>query len=92
LRPSPAHLITGSSAWSSASLYFLGAALIMATLAALAGLTDWLSPHPASLPHLAAISSLCCSAMAADRVSYAPQVLGMTGNGNLSRVHPAEAM
>jgi uncharacterized membrane protein len=34
---------TGSSAWSTASLYLLGAALIMAALAALAGLTDFLN-------------------------------------------------
>ena len=33
---------TGNSAWSTASLYLLGAALIMAALAALAGLTDFL--------------------------------------------------
>jgi len=34
---------TGNSAWSTASLYLLGAALIMAALAALAGLTDFLN-------------------------------------------------
>jgi len=33
---------TGNSAWSTASLYLLGAALIMAALAALAGLTDFM--------------------------------------------------
>jgi uncharacterized membrane protein len=33
---------TGNPAWSTASLYLLGAALIMAALAALAGLTDFL--------------------------------------------------
>ena len=33
---------TGNAAWSTASLYLLGAALIMAALAALAGLTDFL--------------------------------------------------
>src|SRR3954463_11111256 len=33
---------TGNAAWSTASLYFLGAALIMAGLAAVAGLTDFL--------------------------------------------------
>ena len=33
---------TGNSAWSTASLYLLGAALIMAALAAVAGLTDFL--------------------------------------------------
>jgi uncharacterized membrane protein len=33
---------TGNAAWSTASLYLLGAALIMAGLAALAGLTDFL--------------------------------------------------
>jgi uncharacterized membrane protein len=33
---------TGNTAWSTASLYLLGAALIMAGLAALAGLTDFL--------------------------------------------------
>ena len=33
---------TGNSAWSTASLYLLGAALIMAALAAIAGLTDFL--------------------------------------------------
>jgi uncharacterized membrane protein len=36
---------TGNSAWSTASLYLLGAALIMAALAALAGLTDFLGDH-----------------------------------------------
>jgi uncharacterized membrane protein len=33
---------TGNTAWSTASLYLLGAALIMAALAAIAGLTDFL--------------------------------------------------
>ena len=33
---------TSNAAWSTASLYLLGAALIMATLAAVAGLTDFL--------------------------------------------------
>lgn len=33
---------TGNNAWSTASLYLLGAALVMAALAALAGLTDFL--------------------------------------------------
>lgn len=33
---------TGNSAWSTASLYLLGVALIMAALAALAGLTDFM--------------------------------------------------
>lgn len=33
---------TGNSAWSTASLYLLGAALVMAGLAAIAGLTDFL--------------------------------------------------
>jgi uncharacterized membrane protein len=33
---------TGNSAWSTASLYLLGAALVMAALAALAGLTDFM--------------------------------------------------
>ena len=33
---------TGNSAWSTASLYLLSAALIMAALAALAGLTDFM--------------------------------------------------
>jgi uncharacterized membrane protein len=33
---------TGNSAWSTASLYLLGAALIMAALATLAGLTDFM--------------------------------------------------
>jgi uncharacterized membrane protein len=33
---------TGNTAWSTASLYLLGAALVMAALAALAGLTDFL--------------------------------------------------
>ena len=33
---------TGNTAWSTASLYLLGAALIMAALPALAGLTDFL--------------------------------------------------
>ena len=33
---------TGSSAWSTASLYLLGAALVMAALAALAGITDFM--------------------------------------------------
>jgi uncharacterized membrane protein len=33
---------TGNSAWSVASLYLLGAALVMAALAAIAGLTDFL--------------------------------------------------
>ena len=33
---------TGNTAWSTASLYLLGAALIMAALAALAGLTDFM--------------------------------------------------
>ncbi|QRM35940.1 DUF2231 domain-containing protein [Microvirga sp. VF16] len=33
---------TGNSAWSTASLYLLGAALVMAALAAVAGLTDFL--------------------------------------------------
>ena len=33
---------TGNAAWSTASLYLLGAALIMAALAAVAGLTDFL--------------------------------------------------
>jgi uncharacterized membrane protein len=32
---------TGNPAWSTASLYLLGAALIMAALAAIAGLTDF---------------------------------------------------
>jgi uncharacterized membrane protein len=36
---------TGNSAWSTASLYLLGAALIVAALAALAGLTDFLGDH-----------------------------------------------
>ena len=33
---------TGNGAWATASLYFLGAALVMAALAAVAGLTDFL--------------------------------------------------
>ena len=33
---------TGSGAWSVASLYLLGAALVMAALVAIAGLTDFL--------------------------------------------------
>lgn len=33
---------TGNTAWSTASLYLLGAALVMAGLAAVAGLTDFL--------------------------------------------------
>lgn len=33
---------TGNTAWSTASLYLLGAALVMAALAALAGFTDFL--------------------------------------------------
>jgi uncharacterized membrane protein len=33
---------TGNPAWSTASFYLLGAALVMAALAALAGLTDFL--------------------------------------------------
>jgi uncharacterized membrane protein len=33
---------SGNTAWSTASLYLLGAALIMAALAAVAGLTDFL--------------------------------------------------
>ena len=33
---------TGNPAWSTASLYLLGAALVMAALAAVAGLTDFL--------------------------------------------------
>jgi uncharacterized membrane protein len=33
---------TGNAAWSTASLYLLGAALIVAALAAVAGLTDFL--------------------------------------------------
>src|SRR5215207_11356103 len=33
---------TGNAAWSTASLWLLGAALVMAALAALAGLTDFL--------------------------------------------------
>jgi uncharacterized membrane protein len=33
---------TSNSAWSTASLYLLGAALVMAALAAVAGLTDFL--------------------------------------------------
>ena len=33
---------TGNAAWSTASLYLLGAALVMGALAALAGLTDFL--------------------------------------------------
>src|SRR5919112_6551612 len=33
---------TGNPAWASASLYLLGAALVMAALAAVAGLTDFL--------------------------------------------------
>jgi uncharacterized membrane protein len=33
---------TGNSAWSTASLYLLGAALVMAALAAIAGLMDFL--------------------------------------------------
>jgi uncharacterized membrane protein len=33
---------TGNGAWSTASLYLLGAALIMAALAAVAGLTDFM--------------------------------------------------
>jgi uncharacterized membrane protein len=33
---------TGNAAWATASLYLLGAALIMAALAALAGLTDFI--------------------------------------------------
>jgi uncharacterized membrane protein len=36
---------TGHSGWSTASLYLLGAALIMAALAAVAGLTDFLGDH-----------------------------------------------
>src|SRR5690242_6368871 len=34
--------ITGNPAWATATLYLLGAALVMAALAALAGLTDFL--------------------------------------------------
>src|SRR5918993_3161864 len=34
--------MTGDSGWSTASLYLLGAALVMAALAAIAGLTDFL--------------------------------------------------
>ncbi len=37
--------MTGNSGWSTASLYLLGAALMMAALAALAGLTDFLGDH-----------------------------------------------
>lgn len=33
---------TGSGGWATASLYLLGAALVMAALAAIAGLTDFL--------------------------------------------------
>ena len=33
---------TGNAAWSTAALYLLGAALVMAALAAVAGLTDFL--------------------------------------------------
>ena len=33
---------TGNAAWSTATLYLLGAALVMAALAAVAGLTDFL--------------------------------------------------
>jgi len=33
---------TGNAAWSTASLYLLGAALVMAALAVLAGLTDFM--------------------------------------------------
>lgn len=33
---------TGNAAWTTASLYLLGAALVMAALAALAGLTDFM--------------------------------------------------
>src|SRR5918997_5760253 len=33
---------TGNTAWSTASLYLLGAALVMAALAAVAGLTDFI--------------------------------------------------
>ena len=36
---------TGSSGWSTASLYLLGAALVMAALAAVAGLTDFLGDY-----------------------------------------------
>lgn len=36
---------TNSAAWSTASLYLLGAALVMAALAAIAGLTDFLGDH-----------------------------------------------
>jgi uncharacterized membrane protein len=35
-------LRTGNSGWATASLYLLGAALVMAALAAVAGLTDFI--------------------------------------------------
>ena len=48
---------TGNPAWSTASLYLLGATLIMAALAALAGLTDFLGDRrirdlPAAWHHM----------------------------------------
>src|SRR3954451_17033831 len=43
---------TGNPAWSTASLWLLGAALIMAALAAVAGLTDLLGDQ--RIRHLAA--------------------------------------
>lgn len=48
---------TGSTTWSTGSLYLLGAALIMAALAAVAGLTDFLGDRrirdlPAAWHHM----------------------------------------
>jgi uncharacterized membrane protein len=37
---------TGNAAWSTAALYLLGAALVMAGLAAVAGFTDFLGGRP----------------------------------------------
>src|ERR687890_1008868 len=44
---------TGNSAWSTASLYLLGAALVMAALAAVAGLTDFLGDRRVPRPSAA---------------------------------------
>ena len=82
---------TGNSAWSTASLYLLGAALIMSALAALAGLTDFLGDHrirdldggeSAYLGHLGDAGAVC-SIVAPDalRVERLPVRIELAGYG-----------
>src|SRR3954451_3035280 len=57
---------TGNPAWATASLYLIGAALVMAALAAVAGLTDFLGDDrirdiSVAWHHMIATWSPCCS-------------------------------